>query len=88
VACPEGITRSAVLQLADEVDVPVSVGDFSLPQLYAADEAFVTGTMGELAPVLRVDGRTIGTGEPGEITGRLRKAFADVTATSGVQVVG
>lgn len=86
-ACPEGITRGIVLSLASDLEIPMSIGDFSLPQLYAADEAFVTGTMGELAPVVCVDGRSIGDGSAGPVTGQLGKAFADLTATAGERVV-
>ena len=86
-ACPEGITRATVLRLAADAGIPCEVGDFSLTQLYAADEAFVTGTMGELTPVLTVDGRTIGDGEPGPLTRQLSKAYAALTATSGTVVV-
>ena len=52
-ACPEGITRATVLRLAADAGIPIEVGDFSLTQLYSADEAFVTGTMGELTPGAR-----------------------------------
>ena len=48
-ACPEGITRAAVLELAAAAGMPCEVGDYSLTQFYAADEVFVTGTMGGLA---------------------------------------
>ncbi|SEK81649.1 branched-chain amino acid aminotransferase [Blastococcus sp. DSM 46786] len=85
-ACPEGITRAAVLRLAT-ADIPTEVGDFSATQLYAADEAFVTGTMGELTPVLAVDGRRIGTGEPGLLTRQLSAAYGELTASSGTPVV-
>jgi len=85
-ACPEGITRQAVLDLAATVDLPVAVGDYSLTQLYCADEVFVTGTMGGLTPVLTVDGRTIGAGKPGPVTAQLSDLFAQLTATSGTQV--
>jgi branched-chain amino acid aminotransferase len=87
VACPEGITRSTVLRLAGDAGLPYEVGDFSLPQLYSASEAFVTGTMGELTPVLLVDGRRIGDGEPGLLTRRLAAEYAALTATSGTRVV-
>jgi branched-chain amino acid aminotransferase len=86
LACPEGITRQVVLELAEEADLGCTVGDFSLAQLYAADEVFVTGTMGGLAGVLRIDGRQIGTAHPGPVTGLLTKAFADLTATTGTPV--
>ena len=86
-ACPEGITRSTVLRLAADAGIPYEVGDFSLPQLYSASEAFVTGTMGELTPVLAVDGRGIGDGTTGLATRRLAADYATLTATSGTQVV-
>ena len=86
-ACPEGITRSTVLRLAGDAGLPVEVGDFSLPQLYSASEAFVTGTMGELTPVLAVDGRRIGDGEPGPVSRRLAADYAALTASAGTPVV-
>jgi branched-chain amino acid aminotransferase len=86
-ACPEGITRATVLRLAAEAGLPVEVGHWSLPQVHAADEAFVTGTMGELTPVVRVDGRQIGGGGTGPVTRRLSQAYAALTATSGTPVV-
>ncbi len=86
-ACPEGITRATVLRLAADAGIGCVVGDFSLPQLHAADEAFVTGTMGELTPVLTVDGRRIGDGEPGVLTRKLSADYAALTATSGTRVV-
>lgn len=85
-ACPEGITRAAVLALCAGIAVPSDIGDWSLTDVYSADEMFVTGTMGGLTPVVAVDGRRIGTGEPGPITGLLTRAFADLTATSGTLV--
>jgi branched-chain amino acid aminotransferase len=85
-ACPEGITRQAVLELAAEAGLPCVVDDYSLTQVYAADEVMVTGTMGGLTPVLAVDGRQIGTGQPGPVTLRLIDLFAELTASSGTQV--
>lgn len=86
-ACPEGITRATVLRLAEEAGLPVAVGHWSQTQLYAADEAFVTGTMGELTLVLVVDGRTIGDGTAGKVTRRLSEAYAALTSSSGTRVV-
>jgi branched-chain amino acid aminotransferase len=85
-ACPEGITRAAVLELCAELGIPSEVGDFSTTDLYTADEAFVTGTMGGLTPVLTVDGRTIGRGESGPVSARLVEAYAKLTASSGTVV--
>jgi len=85
-SCPEGITRAAVLELAASAGIGCEVGDYTLPQLYNAEESFVTGTMGGLAPVLSVDGRTIGDGTPGPVTKRLTALYADLTATTGTPV--
>ncbi len=85
-SCPEGITRAVVLELAAVAGLPCQVGDYTLPQLYVADEAFVTGTMGGLVPVLAVDGRVIGDGKPGPVTGQLTALFADLTAATGTLV--
>jgi branched-chain amino acid aminotransferase len=86
-ACPEGITRGAVLDLAADAGLPFDVTDFSLSQLYAADEVFVTGTMGGLAPVISIDGRPIADGEPGPVTKQLMELFADLVVKSGTTVV-
>jgi branched-chain amino acid aminotransferase len=86
-ACPEGITRAAVLELAAGAGIPTVVGDLSLTEFHAADEAFATGTMGELAPVVVLDGRPIGTGRPGPTTGRLTELFAQLVAREGTPVV-
>jgi branched-chain amino acid aminotransferase len=86
-ACPEGITRQVVLDLAAGAGLAVAVGDYSLTQLYTADEIFVTGTMGGIVPVLTLDGRQIGTGQAGPVTLRLAALFADLTASSGTVIV-
>jgi branched-chain amino acid aminotransferase len=85
-ACPEGITRAAVLELAADAGIPRTVGDYSLTQFYAADEVFVTGTMGGLTPVVQLDGRPIGSGSPGPVTKRLSALFADLTARTGTVI--
>jgi len=86
-SCPEGITRAAVLRLAADAGIPAQVGDYTLPQLYNADEVFVTGTMGGLAPVIAVDGRTIGGGTAGPVTKHLTELYANLTATTGTPVI-
>jgi branched-chain amino acid aminotransferase len=85
-ACPEGITRGAVLELAAEAGVECAVGDYSLTQLYTADELFVTGTMGGIAPVIALDGRRIGDGGPGPVTLRLTKLLAELAGRTGTPV--
>ena len=88
VACPEGITRAAVLELCAAHDIAHEVCDLSLTEIYRAQEMFCTGTMGELAAVTRVDGRTIGDGKPGAMTARLVELFRALVAKEGVPVVG
>ena len=87
VACPEGITRSVVLELCEANAIPSEECDLSLTEVYRADEMFCTGTMGEIAPVIEVDGRTIGDGASGPMTRRLSELFAALTKTDGEPVV-
>jgi branched-chain amino acid aminotransferase len=87
VACPEGITRATVLEICESNAIPHAETDLTLDDVYRADEMFCTGTMGELAGVIKVDGRVIGNGEVGPITRRLSALFSERTATEGVAVV-
>ena len=87
VACPEGITRGAVLALCREHGIGFEVRDIAPDEVYAADEMFCTGTMGEIVPVVKVDGRAIGSGERGPLTDRLCELFAALTATEGEPVI-
>ncbi len=87
-ACPEGITRATVLELCRENGVPHAEADLSLTDVYRSDEMFCTGTMGELAGVTQVDGRTIGDGKIGAMTLRLSGLFGELTRCEGVPVVG
>ena len=87
VACPEGITRSAVLDICRAQAVEFEECDLTLAQVYRAGEAFCSGTMGELAPVTRVDGRVIGDGQPGPLTRRLGEWFRELTTREGTVVV-
>ena len=87
VACPEGITRATILELCGEHGIPTRVADLSLTEAYRADEAFCSGTMGELASVIEIDGRAIGDGVPGPTTARLSALYGELTAASGTVVV-
>jgi len=87
VACPEGITRSVVLELCREHGIPHAERDLSLTEVYRADEVFCTGTMGEIAPVTRIDGRVIGDAGVGAMAQRLGGLFRELTAREGVRVV-
>jgi len=82
----EGITRNTVIDLAHDMGIPVEERLFTLFDVYVADECFLTGTAAEVIPVVKVDGRTIGTGRPGELTNRLIEAFRTLTRTEGVPI--
>lgn len=73
--CLNGITRRKVIEVCRANGIPVFERDFSLVDVYAADEAFVTGTFGGLTPVISVDGRMIGDGQAGDMTRRLRELY-------------
>src|SRR4051794_20431815 len=87
VACPEGITRATVLEICAANAIACHETDLLPADVYAAEEVFCTGTMGELAGVTSVDGRTIGSGEVGPLTQRLSALFGQRTADEGVPVV-
>ncbi len=86
-SCPEGITRSVVLELCEQDGIEHAVGDIPLEEVHGADEVFCTGTMGELAAVTRIDGHLIGSGEVGPMTRRLSDLFRQRTAVEGVRIV-
>jgi branched-chain amino acid aminotransferase len=78
-----GITRMVVLEIAKSLGISVVETDLGYFDLYTSDEIFVTGTAAEVAPIVYVDGRNVGTGKPGPITRQLMAAFHTVTAKEG-----
>src|SRR5436190_5091371 len=87
VACPEGITRATVIEICAVEKIRCVETDLSPVDVYSADEMFCTGTMGELAGVVKIDNRDIGDGNVGPMTKRLSELYAKRTATEGVPVV-
>jgi branched-chain amino acid aminotransferase len=87
VACPEGITRATVIEICAAEKIRCVETDLSLVDIYGAHEMFCTGTMGELAGVIRIDNRQVGNGNVGPMTKRLSDLYLQRTATEGVQVV-
>jgi len=78
-SCLPGLTRQMILCICGDEGIPAVERNLSLTELYTADEAFTSGTMGELTPVLEADGRIIGDGSAGPTTQRLQdlhRAFA------------
>jgi branched-chain amino acid aminotransferase len=73
----KGITRGKVLAIARSNGMIVAANDFTLAETYGADEAFVTGTLGGVTPVTRIDGRTIGSGTPGAWTRKISGWYLD-----------
>ena len=71
----KGITRGKIIELYRTHGGVVCEIDFTLGEVYGADEAFVTGTLGGVTPATRIDGRAIGTGEPGTITRRISELY-------------
>lgn len=82
-SCLPGITRAKVLGLARELSIAALERNVSIAEVHAADEVFTTGTMGELSPVLEVDGRDVGSGTVGPVTLRLREAYWERTRGEG-----
>src|SRR5690606_11643689 len=70
-----GITRDSVMTIARELGVEVREQAFTMDEMWTADELFLTGTAAEVTPVREVDGRRIGSGEPGPVTRRLQDRF-------------
>ena len=73
--CLGGITRSNVLQVCRDADIPALEKNFSLTEVYSAEESFVTGTFAGVVPVRMIDGRMIGDGQPGPMVARLQQLY-------------
>jgi len=78
-----GITRQTVIELAEAAGLKVSEPDLTRYDLFNADECFLTGTGAEIMPVIKIDGRVVGTGKPGRLTRRLVEDYHALTKVSG-----
>jgi branched-chain amino acid aminotransferase len=78
--CMNGITRGKVIDLCRQNGIPVFERNYTLVDVYSADEMFLTGTFGAQTPVGMVDGRMIGTGQMGPMTQRLRALYKDLVS--------
>ncbi len=81
-----GITRSVVFEIAAETGIKVSETDITRHDVFIADECFLTGTAAEIIPVVKADGRPIGTGKPGPITARMVARFREMTRETGTPI--
>ena len=75
--CLKGITRSVVIDLCKENSISIFEKNFSIDDVYTADEVFVTGTFAGLIPVIEIDGRQINAGQRGEYTKKLQNHYKD-----------
>ena len=82
-SCLPGLTRAMILEIASTEAIIASEKNLSITDLYTADEAFTTGTMGELTPILKADGRIIGNGKAGPLTKKMQQLHRDVAYENG-----
>lgn len=80
-----GITRETVLDIAKSMDIVRHEHVFTRHELYVSDECFLTGTAAEIIPVVKVDGRIIGKGKPGDLTLKLMGKFRELTKKEGIR---
>jgi len=85
-SCLPGLTRQMILKICGDEGIPALERNLSLTELYTADEAFTSGTMGELTPVLEADGRLIGDGSAGQISQRLQKLHRSFAYEHGAPI--
>jgi branched-chain amino acid aminotransferase len=81
-----GITRGIVFEIAGEHGIKISETDITRHDVFVADECFLTGTAAEIVPVVKADGRLIGSGKPGPITTRTIARFREMTRETGTPI--
>ncbi|MBA3881364.1 MAG: branched-chain-amino-acid transaminase [Chthoniobacterales bacterium] len=81
-----GITRAVMFEIADELGLKITEAEITRHDVFVADECFLTGTGAEVIPVIKVDGRVIGTGKPGSITGRMIARFRELVREGGTPI--
>jgi branched-chain amino acid aminotransferase len=74
----EGITRDTIIRVAADMNIPVAERAVDRSELYAADEAMFVGSSARITPIISIDRRPVGTGKPGNITGRLSEHYSDL----------
>jgi branched-chain amino acid aminotransferase len=81
-----GITRAVVFDIAAELGIKITETDVTRHDVFVADECFLTGTAAEVIPVVKADGRPIGSGKPGSITTRIIGRFREMTRATGTPI--
>ena len=87
-SCLHGITRATVIDLCQQHQIPVQEKRLTILEMYTADEVFVTGSMGELTPVVEIDGRTIGQQAKGPVTAQLLDLYLQKAKSEGTPIPG
>ena len=82
----KGITRSTIFDIAKELNVPIREADMTRYDVWVADECFLTGSGAEVIPVVKLDGREIGTGKPGPITQQVLASFRRRVLVEGTKI--
>jgi branched-chain amino acid aminotransferase len=82
----KGVTRSAIIDIARELGIPEREAQLTRFDLWCSDECFLTGSGAEVIPVVKLDGRTIGSGKPGPVTRKLMKAFKKRVLVEGTRI--
>lgn len=83
----EGITRRTIMEIAKELDIPITERKVALTELYAANEVFACGTSAFVAPIVEIDKRIISTGSTGSITAKLRDELQKLQSGSNPDLV-
>lgn len=74
----DGITRDAIIKIANDLDIEVAQRDITRSELVIADEIFLTGTAAEITPIISMDSKRIGNGRPGDITKKMMNEYTDI----------
>ena len=82
----KGVTRGAIIDIAKDLGMPLRDADLTRYDLWCSDECFLTGSGAEVIPVVKLDGRVIGTGKPGPVTRKLMKAFRKKVLVDGTRI--
>jgi branched-chain amino acid aminotransferase len=82
----KGVTRGAIIDIAKELGMPLRDADLTRYDLWCADECFLTGSGAEVIPVVKLDGRVIGSGKPGPVSRKLMKAFQKRVLVDGTRI--
>ena len=82
----KGVTRSAIIDIAAEMGLPFSEATITRYEMWIADECFITGSAAEVVPVVKLDGRPIGTGKPGPLTQKILERFRERVLKEGTHI--